>query len=61
MELKLQSRSEIEKEIVGALKNAIDSHGPITRVNVHSAAKRVYKALGNLAKRRRGKDGKEDD
>ena len=53
MNLELQGRSEIEKEIVGALKCAMDSHGPITRENVNSAAKRVYKALNNLAKRRR--------
>jgi len=53
MKLVLQPRSEIEKEIVGALKNAIHSHGPVTLDNVNSAAKRVYKTLSNLAKRQR--------
>jgi len=55
MNLELRNRSEIEREIVGALKSAMDAHGPITPANVNSAAKRVYKTLGSLAKRQRDK------
>jgi len=49
--LDFRKRSQIEKEIAGALKCAIDSHGPIVLQNRGSAAKRVYKALKELAKR----------
>ena len=35
------ARSQMEKEIVDALKQCIDAHGPITRQNVSSAHKRV--------------------
>lgn len=35
------SRSQMEKEIVGAPKQCIDVHGPITRQNLSSANKRV--------------------
>lgn len=34
-------RGDLEKMIAGAIKSAIDAHGPITRANVSSAAKRV--------------------
>jgi len=51
MQLKLSDRSRVEREIAGALKNAINSHGAITLSNRCSAAKRVYYALKNLAER----------
>lgn len=42
--------------VVGALKDAINAHGPITRENIGSAAKRIvsqvegyYKNLGESA------------
>lgn len=35
------SRSQMEKEIVGAPKQCIDAHGPITRQNLSSTNKRV--------------------
>ena len=35
------SRSQLEKEIVDALKQCIDAHGRITRQNLASANKRV--------------------
>lgn len=38
-------RARVEREIAGALKSAIDAHGPINRENVGSAAKRVYSSL----------------
>lgn len=39
--LDIQNRSQIEKEIAGALKQAIDDHGPITLANRSSAAKEI--------------------
>lgn len=39
------SRSQLERQVCGALKQAIDAHGPITRENVSSAAKRVVSML----------------
>jgi hypothetical protein len=41
MSFKSSDRSGFERAIVGALKSAIDAHGPITKENVSSAAKRV--------------------
>ena len=35
------SRSQVEKEVVDALKQCIDAHGPITRQHLSSAHKRV--------------------
>ena len=35
------ARSQMEKEIVDALKQCIDARGPITRQNLLSANKRV--------------------
>lgn len=35
------SRSQMEKEIVDALNQCIDGHGPITRENLSAANKRV--------------------
>lgn len=40
----------IHKVIVGAIKQAIDAHGPITRTMITSAAKRVHTNLKNYAK-----------
>jgi hypothetical protein len=34
-------RNDLERMVAGALKSAIDAHGPITRTNLSSAAKRV--------------------
>ena len=42
------TRSEMEKQVVGALKSAIAAHGPITEENVSSAAKRVIGVLKHL-------------
>ncbi len=41
----LNARGTLEKKIVGALKMAIDAHGPITRLNISSAAHRVITAI----------------
>jgi len=38
-------QTEIHKIVVGALKNAIDAHGPITKDLTGSAAKRITAAL----------------
>lgn len=48
--LDLEDRSLIERLIAGALKCAIDSHGPITIENRASAAKRIYGMLKVLAR-----------
>ena len=48
--LDFQNRSQIEKEIAGALKSAIGVYGPITLQTRTSAAKRIYLALKGLAK-----------
>lgn len=43
---KLKKEKSLEiKKINGALKQAINSHGPITKVLIGSAAKRIYGAL----------------
>lgn len=41
----LADRSKVERAIGGAIKSAVDSHGPITRANYSGAAKRIYSAL----------------
>ena len=41
------SRSQMEKEIVDALKQCLDAHGPITRQNLSSASKRVRPVGGD--------------
>lgn len=41
-------RGVIERQVAGALKCAIDAHGPITVENRHSAAKRVIHMLKQL-------------
>jgi hypothetical protein len=46
----LANRAKAERVISGALASAIDAHGPITRENRASAAKRVYKTLCATAK-----------
>lgn len=44
----LEDRAAVERAIGGALTSAIDAHGPITRANRSSAAKRVYSTLKAL-------------
>lgn len=41
----MNDRAAVERQIVGALKSTIDAHGPITRENVSSAAKRIVSEL----------------
>lgn len=48
-------RSDVEKQIVGALTSAVDDHGPITRINTTSASKRIYAHLKGYRKRYRSK------
>lgn len=38
-------RGTLERKIVGALKNSINAHGPITKDNLSSAAKRIIHAI----------------
>lgn len=52
--LDITKRGQIERAIADALKCAIDSHGPITIENRHSAAKRVYCALKEIRKTQKG-------
>lgn len=49
-------RARIEKAIVGALQSTIDAHGPITKENCSSAAKRIYGALKGERKQMCGPD-----
>lgn len=35
------SKAKLERQVIGALKNTIDAHGPITKDLISSAAKRV--------------------
>jgi len=51
--LDLTRRSPIEKRIVSAIVSAVDAHGPVTRDNVSSAAKRVYSELKAEAREQR--------
>ena len=50
-------RADLERQIVGALRSAIDAHGPITRLIVGSAAKRVTRQI-EAARRGDGADTK---
>jgi len=50
MNLNIENRSKIEKMICGALQSAIDAHGPITKDNKNSAAKRILGQLRSEAK-----------
>lgn len=43
--MKTTTREAIERAVVGALRSAINDHGPITADKITSAAKRV---IGNL-------------
>jgi hypothetical protein len=45
--------NQLEREISGALKNTIDSHGPITRELIGSASKRIAGQIREAAKRER--------
>lgn len=51
--LDLTQRSSIEKRIANGLVSAADSHGPITRANVSSAAKRIFSELKAEAREQR--------
>ena len=51
--INLENRAQIERIIAGALKCAIDSHGPITVELRSSAAKRVFSALKQFSKQRK--------
>lgn len=51
------NRSQIESAIAGALKATIDAHGPITRENRPSAAKRIYGELKSIARQQRDVQG----
>lgn len=44
----LDYRSMVEKAIAGAIQSGIDAHGPITKFNKGSTAKRVYCQLKAL-------------
>lgn len=50
MKLEIQNRSQIEKSIAGAIRNAIHAHGSIDGTKVGSASKRVYMELCRLAR-----------
>lgn len=41
----LSDRSALEKSIVGAIRSAIDAHGPVTKDNASSAGKRAVGAV----------------
>lgn len=53
--INLNRRGELEKAIVGSLKSCIDAHGPITRLNVSSAAKRVIGTIKQWNKNERNR------
>ncbi len=44
----LDKRQIVERAIAGALRDAIHAHGPITKRNHSSAAKRIYGTLKGL-------------
>jgi len=45
----ISDRCAVERAIAGALKNSINSHGPIDYKLISSASKRIYGQLKNLA------------
>lgn len=49
MQLSLQDRTSLERVVNGALRSAIDTHGPINRHNYSSASKRIIGALKSYA------------
>ena len=52
--LDLQDRSKVEGAIAGAIRDSINTHGPITPQMIGSAAKRVYSTLKQLARDQKG-------
>lgn len=44
-EFDLSQRGHLERQVVGAIRDAINAHGPIVNGNAHSAAKRVIGAI----------------
>lgn len=45
MEIPLQQRARLERMINGALRDAINAHGPITEQNLSSTSKRVISMI----------------
>lgn len=54
----LDNRGGVEKAINGAVIDAINQHGPITRANISSTSKRVYNALKELRRREKEANAK---
>lgn len=54
LKVEIQNRSVVEKRIAGALRSAIDQHGPITPLTLGSATKRVFAVLKVLAREQAG-------
>lgn len=50
-EVDLSSRGPLERQLVGALRDGINAHGPITRENANSAAKRLIGAIKTYNRR----------
>lgn len=44
------NRGMLEKRLNGAIRNAINDHGPIVRGTEHSVSKRIVNALKTLVK-----------
>lgn len=44
-EIDMSNRGPLERQIVGALRDCVNAHGPITKDIAHSAAKRVVGAI----------------
>jgi hypothetical protein len=57
----ISERSAVERSICGALKASIHNHGPITKENISSAAKRVIGQLKCYRKILIGKLQKQDE
>lgn len=52
----MEDRAKLEKQIAGVLRSTIDAHGPITRVWIGSAAKRIISLLKARERAERSKD-----
>jgi hypothetical protein len=56
LEIPLTQRGSLERQVVGAIRDCVNAHGPITRESAPSAAKRVIGAIRYHNRKTYGKD-----
>jgi hypothetical protein len=53
----MEDRAKLERRIAGALRSTIDAHGPITKMWIGSATKRVVSEIKVLEREERPEAG----